>query len=135
MPTGYDDFSPRAAAHYLKVTPEVAANRSLLQTVMRKHGFRPLPSEWWHFDAEGWEQHPVLDVPLAELYGASERSDPDSGPGPRLLPPSAEPMSVRPESLEKRVLDLEERVRELEGTVAALRNALAAGDGPDRGIE
>ena len=33
-----------------KITAEAAKNRLLLRTVMQKAGFRPLRSEWWHFN-------------------------------------------------------------------------------------
>jgi len=32
-----------------------------------KHGFVPFPTEWWHFDSEGWESFPVLDVDFSSL--------------------------------------------------------------------
>ncbi|QIF02736.1 M15 family metallopeptidase [Roseimicrobium sp. ORNL1] len=59
MPTGYDDFSPKAAADFKLVSPEALKNRALLQQVMVKHGFEIFPSEWWHFDAKGWEEFPL----------------------------------------------------------------------------
>lgn len=64
MPTDYDDFSERAAADYQALPPAVIANRKVLIDVMTIHGFTVLPSEWWHFDAAGWEQYPLLDIPL-----------------------------------------------------------------------
>jgi hypothetical protein len=39
------------------VTAAARANRMLLQSVMREHGFRGLREEWWHFTLEG-EPHP-----------------------------------------------------------------------------
>ncbi len=33
-----------------KITAEAARNRLLLRTIMKKAGFRPLRSEWWHFN-------------------------------------------------------------------------------------
>lgn len=33
-----------------KITTEAVKNRLLLRTVMKKAGFRPLRSEWWHFN-------------------------------------------------------------------------------------
>jgi zinc D-Ala-D-Ala dipeptidase len=65
MPTGFDDFSERAARTYSAVPPAARANRALLEHVMAEAGFEPLPSEWWHFDAPGWQTYDVLDVPLA----------------------------------------------------------------------
>lgn len=64
MPTDYDDFSERAAADYPDLPAEVIANREILTQAMAAHGFAVLPSEWWHFDAEGWEGYPLLDIEL-----------------------------------------------------------------------
>lgn len=67
MPTGYDDFTERAAHAFTDLPPEALANRALLRDVMSKHGFDPLPSEWWHFDFRGWERFELMDVPLEAL--------------------------------------------------------------------
>jgi len=67
MPTGYDDFTPRAAHDFTDLPPGVLANRALLREVMTKHGFAPLPSEWWHYDFEGWREFELMDVPLEEV--------------------------------------------------------------------
>ena len=67
MPTGYDDFSPRAAHASTDVSRQQAANRAKLREVMEKHGFDPLPSEWWHYDFRGWERFELMDVPLEAL--------------------------------------------------------------------
>jgi D-alanyl-D-alanine dipeptidase len=67
MPTPYDDFTPRAAHAFDELPPDVLANRALLRGVMEKHGFDPLPSEWWHFDFRGWERFDLLDVAFAEV--------------------------------------------------------------------
>jgi D-alanyl-D-alanine dipeptidase len=35
--------------------------------VMERHGIQQLPTEWWHFDFQGWRddsQFPPLDIPL-----------------------------------------------------------------------
>lgn len=64
MPTGFDDFSERAARNWAGASAAAAKNRALLEQVMKKHGFVGLPSEWWHFDAQGWEKCPLEDVPL-----------------------------------------------------------------------
>jgi D-alanyl-D-alanine dipeptidase len=67
MPTPYDDFTTRAAHAFSDLTPEVLANRTLLHEVMTRHGFDPLPSEWWHYDFRGWERFELMDVGLEEL--------------------------------------------------------------------
>jgi D-alanyl-D-alanine dipeptidase len=67
MPTGYDDLTSRAAHNYVALTPEVISNRARLRDAMIRHGFDPLPSEWWHYDFRGWEAFELMDVPLEEL--------------------------------------------------------------------
>jgi len=64
MPTNFDDFSPRASRTFTGGDPKAAANSRLLAEVMARHGFRPISSEWWHFDADGWKACPLLDLPL-----------------------------------------------------------------------
>lgn len=67
MPTGYDDFTERAAHAFTDLPAEVLTNRALLHEVMVKHGFDPLPSEWWHYDFKGWERFELMNVGLDEL--------------------------------------------------------------------
>ena len=67
MPTGYDDFTPRAAHAFEDLPADAKANRALLREVMEKHGFDALPSEWWHYDFRGWEKFDLLDVDLTAL--------------------------------------------------------------------
>jgi len=67
MPTGYDAFTPRARNDFNELPAEVLANRAKLRDVMTRHGFEPLPSEWWHYDFKGWERFELLDVPLEKL--------------------------------------------------------------------
>lgn len=62
MPTPYDDFTPRAAQSSSDVPLEAARNRETLREVMERHGFQPLPSEWWHYDFGGWRSYQLLDV-------------------------------------------------------------------------
>ena len=64
MPTPYDEFSERAHRDYLLLPANAIRNRDLLERVMTRHDFQGLPTEWWHFDAQGWEQYPILDQPL-----------------------------------------------------------------------
>ncbi|HEY6839195.1 MAG TPA: M15 family metallopeptidase [Geobacteraceae bacterium] len=49
MGTGFDFFGPESWPDYPALTPQQRSNRLLLQTVMKKHGFRPYAKEWWHF--------------------------------------------------------------------------------------
>jgi D-alanyl-D-alanine dipeptidase len=65
MPTEYDSFTERAHRDWTGGDPAHLANRDRLEAAMTAEGFEPLPTEWWHFDAPGWERHAVLDVPLS----------------------------------------------------------------------
>ena len=67
MPTPYDDFTSRAAHAFEDLPADQKANRALLREVMTKHGFEPLPSEWWHYDFRGWERFELMNVPLDAL--------------------------------------------------------------------
>ncbi|MCT7967746.1 M15 family metallopeptidase [Laspinema sp. D1] len=69
MPTDFDDFSDRAARDYpgTDVSPQARQNSQLLESVMTQQGFIPLITEWWHFDAENWQDYPLLDISLEEI--------------------------------------------------------------------
>ncbi|MDP1678003.1 MAG: M15 family metallopeptidase [Bacteroidota bacterium] len=64
MPTGYDDFTEKAAHGYMNLSKVAIKNRALLKDVMIRHGFQPITSEWWHYDFHGWEQFDIMDEPL-----------------------------------------------------------------------
>lgn len=53
MGTPFDFFGPRAHHTYTKHSPTVLANRKLLKSVMEKHGFRGIRTEWWHYSFLG----------------------------------------------------------------------------------
>jgi D-alanyl-D-alanine dipeptidase len=67
MPTGFDDFSPKAHHHYQDLPDQVIRNRELLKGLMQKAGFIPLSEEWWHYDDENWMRFDILDVPFRDL--------------------------------------------------------------------
>lgn len=63
LPTAFDDFTKAAhRARALAGARGVEARR--LERAMRKAGFRPLPTEWWHFDAPDSARYPLADDPL-----------------------------------------------------------------------
>ena len=43
---------------------EILANRKLLIEGMRKHGFKTIRTEWWHYGYQKNWQYPVLNEPL-----------------------------------------------------------------------
>ena len=49
MGSPWDFFGPESWVANLKLTSQQRANRMLLQTIMRKHGFNYYAKEWWHF--------------------------------------------------------------------------------------
>ena len=48
----FDFFGKLSHPDYSGVSEVQHANRMLLQSLMVKHGFRPLETEWWHFILE-----------------------------------------------------------------------------------
>lgn len=62
MPSEFDDFSEKAHRDYAGASFDEIQNRELLQTVMERHGFCGLPTEWWHFDLIGWENYLPQDI-------------------------------------------------------------------------
>jgi D-alanyl-D-alanine dipeptidase len=67
MPTGFDSFSKRAASAYTDLPKAEIDDRAILKTAMEAHGFHEIPTEWWHFDFDGWSKYPLLDIPFAEI--------------------------------------------------------------------
>jgi zinc D-Ala-D-Ala dipeptidase len=65
LPTGFDEFTPRARADAVQGVSEAArAHRHVLRAAMVAAGFEPSRSEWWHFTAPEAHGAPLLDVPL-----------------------------------------------------------------------
>ena len=48
----FDYFGELSHPDYTGVTEAQLANRMLLREAMMRHGFKPLPEEWWHFTLE-----------------------------------------------------------------------------------
>ncbi len=64
MPTGFDEFSRRAQRSYRGSSAAARGNVEELEQAMAEQGFIPLATEWWHFDASGWQRYPIADQPL-----------------------------------------------------------------------
>ncbi|MGB3284590.1 M15 family metallopeptidase [Mycolicibacter algericus] len=63
MGTGFDDFSPRAAAFAEGIGVQAAAERAALREAMSAGGLAVYSGEWWHFDGPGaGVGRPILDV-------------------------------------------------------------------------
>ncbi len=64
MPSGFDDFTEKARRDYAGGDKAALENSRRLEAAMRKEGFEPLPTEWWHFDGPGWQGYELLDAPI-----------------------------------------------------------------------
>ena len=58
MPTYFDEDLEHAQPRYQGGDPAVQRHLSILQTAMKQAGFRPLTTEWWHFDDEEFVNNP-----------------------------------------------------------------------------
>jgi zinc D-Ala-D-Ala dipeptidase len=65
MGSGFDWFGPESWPDNPSASPSQQALRLLLQTLMKKQGFKPYPQEWWHFTLEN-EPYPetYFDFPV-----------------------------------------------------------------------
>lgn len=67
MPTGFDDFSGKASRTSNTWTQEQRKNVNILTDAMKKAGFIPINTEWWHFDDSDKNSYKALDVPLEDF--------------------------------------------------------------------
>jgi zinc D-Ala-D-Ala dipeptidase len=67
MPTVFDDFSECAHPEYTALPDTVIKNRLFLSGIMAHFGFKQFPTEWWHFDYQGWEAYDIMDLTFEDL--------------------------------------------------------------------
>lgn len=67
MPTDYDEFSKKAYSNYNNLPPLAIKHRKILHEVMKKYGFIPAKTEWWHFNYKNYKDKPILDIPIENL--------------------------------------------------------------------
>jgi D-alanyl-D-alanine dipeptidase len=68
MPTPFDDFTEKAHRGYQNLPAEAIKNRDLLESVMQRHKFRGLDTEWWHFDFRNARQYEILDIDYSQIH-------------------------------------------------------------------
>ena len=73
MPSGYDEMTERAYAHYPGGTDEERARRDLLRHAMVQQGFEVNPTEWWHFDYRDWRQYPIGTQTFEQLESRARK--------------------------------------------------------------
>lgn len=63
MPTGFDDFSAKAAPSYKCKGVEIVKcqNRDTLAQLMKGIGLQPIRSEWWHYELPKASSYPVVE--------------------------------------------------------------------------
>jgi len=65
MGTGYDCFSGKSHSAAGGIGAQAKANRGLLRTLMGKHGFANLSTEWWHYTLRDEPYpHTYFDFPV-----------------------------------------------------------------------
>jgi D-alanyl-D-alanine dipeptidase len=67
MGTGFDNFTDTAHHTFKDLPGDVLKNRLLLKTIMEKHGFRALETEWWHYSFSNDRNYDVLDLSFKKL--------------------------------------------------------------------
>jgi len=67
MGTGFDNFTDSAHHDFMQLPAQVIANRKLLKSVMRKHGFGMVPAEWWHYQWFDKKDYEVIDLDFDDL--------------------------------------------------------------------
>ncbi|WP_213880988.1 D-alanyl-D-alanine dipeptidase [Pseudomonas sp. dw_358] len=63
MGTGFDDMRELSHQFYPDLPPAVQRNRLMLLGIMLAAGFKPIASEWWHYELPEAEDYPLLDDP------------------------------------------------------------------------
>jgi D-alanyl-D-alanine dipeptidase/CubicO group peptidase (beta-lactamase class C family) len=64
MPSGFDEFTPRAYPDYPGGTSQQRWHRELLRRAMEQAGFTVYEHEWWHFDYATWPDYAIGNEPL-----------------------------------------------------------------------
>lgn len=81
MPSGYDEFSSRAAPDFPGGTSRQRWHRDLLRRVMEAEGFTVFDSEWWHFDWKDWREYGIQNASFEELARAGRNDGPAGDTG------------------------------------------------------
>lgn len=64
MGSDYDYFGKEAHIDHFQFTPEVLQNRKLFWEGMKRFGFQPVRTEWWHFSFEKNYRYEISNLPL-----------------------------------------------------------------------
>ncbi|WP_028536953.1 D-alanyl-D-alanine dipeptidase [Paludibacterium yongneupense] len=61
MGTAFDEMSERSHPFHPAVEAASQRNRLLLLAIMTQAGFRPIATEWWHFELDNAIAYPLVD--------------------------------------------------------------------------
>ncbi len=64
MGTDFDFFGEKAYSTFTNLPDKVLKNRNLMWSVMYKHGFRKIRTEWWHLSHYSCMKYPISNMPL-----------------------------------------------------------------------
>lgn len=64
MGTEFDHLGPAANIDNYNFPKEILNNRKLLWEGMRKFGFHPIRTEWWHFNFQKNRSYDILNIPI-----------------------------------------------------------------------
>ena len=67
MPSGYDEFTSKAASDFMDLPDSLIRNREILKSAMEEAGFEVYQYEWWHYDYKDWEKYPVLNLRFEDI--------------------------------------------------------------------
>ena len=67
MGTGFDNFSDTAHHNFKNLPENILKNRFLLRSLMEKHGFKALETEWWHYYLPNSKDYELMDLGFKEL--------------------------------------------------------------------
>lgn len=73
MVSGYDEFEALAGPAYPGGTSRQRWHRELLRKAMEAQGFSVYRNEWWHFDFDGWERYPILNLSFEDIEALAAR--------------------------------------------------------------
>lgn len=73
MGTGFDNFTDTAHQSFKNLPAAILQNRELLTQTMRKQGFQPLTTEWWHFYWPNDKNYAVLNLRFKQLSKYNSR--------------------------------------------------------------
>lgn len=73
MGTGFDNFSDTAHHAFTGLPTTILQNRLQLKTLMEKHGFKALDTEWWHYYLPDALKFELLDLSFKQLKNLNKK--------------------------------------------------------------